>query len=255
MREEIKAQYQEVGRRAYRQAYRVSQMRAQVVATELWINANRDQLNPNELGLLAERINTIREEIGVLEKELEGLSSEIRTAEDVGKGDAGRSRAKNLRQQYSELLLQETQVLRSMRDRVPGDLQGLTARIDQQRQSLASVDQDLQSLQGTLEQQVGKKVDEIRAVLAMEAERIQKYESEHGELAVTTGQILGPVAARTLNEVGKQFKDLVLQADVGIIDVAWARKQAETKKVNDLIKEQQDRTLELESEFADVLEE
>ena len=48
----------------------------------------------------------------------------------------------------------------------------------------------------------------------------------------------------------------VLSLDtLGIIDVAWARKQAETKKVNELIREQQERQNELENEFEDVLRE
>lgn len=254
-REDIKGQYQEVGRRAYRQAYRVAQMRAQVVAVELWINANRDDLNPQELGLLEERIRTIQTEIAALEKDIESVSSDLRTAEAVGSGDAGRLRAQNLRKQYSEMLAQETQILKSLRGKVPGDLQAMTARIDQQRTSLAQIDVDLQTLQANMEQQVETRVNELRGVLAVEADRVQTYGVEHSALAATTGEILGPVAARTLNDVGRQFKELVLQADVGIIDVAWARKQAETKKVNDLIKEQQDRTVELESEFADVLEE
>jgi tetratricopeptide (TPR) repeat protein len=251
----IKESYQVVGRRTYRQAYRVSQMRAQVVAVELWINANRDQLNQEELKLLEERIKTAQAEIEALEADLEGVASELRTSEAVASGDAGRGRASNLRRQYAELLAQETQLMRSMRDRVPGELQSVTARIDQQRTALAQIDQDLQSLTGSLDSQVEKRVGEIKGAVAAEAERIRGYQGEHAELSSTTGEMLGPVAARTLNDVGKQFNNLVLQADVGIIDVAWARKQAETKKVNDLIKEQTDRTLELESEFSDVLEE
>lgn len=120
---------------------------------------------------------------------------------------------------------------------------------------MQDIDQQLAQLESALEQQVEKKVGDVRAQLAIEVERVNKYSGEFGDLQASTSAVLGPVATRTLAQVEKQFKDFVLQADVGIIDVAWARKQAETKKVNDLIKEQQDRTLELENEFSDVLEE
>jgi hypothetical protein len=46
----------------------------------------------------------------------------------------------------------------------------------------------------------------------------------------------------------------VLKADVGIIDVAWARKQQVTDRVAKVVREQQDRTRELETEFQDVIQ-
>ena len=98
-----------------------------------------------------------------------------------------------------------------------------------------------------------ERVDEIRKEIAVEVNRLAQYEVEHGQLTGETDDLLGPVASRTLESVSQQFRDLVLRADVGIIDVAWARKQVETEKVNELIKEQRERTQELEEEFADVL--
>ena len=76
-----------------------------------------------------------------------------------------------------------------------------------------------------------------------------------GRRAPGLGKKLLKNVTRTLAAVGRQFRDLVLKADVGIIDVAWTRKQAETDKVNDLIREQQRRSSELESEFAEFLKE
>jgi hypothetical protein len=97
--------------------------------------------------------------------------------------------------------------------------------------------------------------DQLDAVIAEEVSMLrERRASAPGEFQ---GLFLRleqrPVASRTLESVSQQFRDLVLRADVGIIDVAWARKQVETEKVNDLIKEQRERTQELEEEFADVL--
>lgn len=252
---EIRNQYREAGQHAYRLTYRVAGMRAEIVAVEHWLNESREHLSPKVVSLIESRVQESQRELSQLDRDLELVQSDIRTAEAVYSVDAGRARARNLRNQYGELVAQESALLRGYRDRIAPQLIGITTRIDQQRVTMGSIDQDVQQLQGMLEQQVQARVDEVRASLAVEAQHLGQYEGEFGDLASTTDQILGPVATKTLGEVEKQFKDLVLQADVGIIDVAWARKQAETKKVNDLIKEQQDRTLELESEFADVLEE
>jgi hypothetical protein len=251
----IRAQYQQTGLRAYRQAYRVSTMRAQIAAVEHWVNESRDKMSPESLKLLLERIQTVASEIRDLERSLEQLQAEIRTAGEVSGGDSGRTRARNLRANYAALMAQEIALLHSHRDRVASDMQGLTARIDQQRTATQQIEQELQQLETSVEAQIQKPVLEAKALLAAEMEKLARYEGEYGDISSKTNEVLGPVATRTLHAVEKQFGQFVLEADVGIIDVAWARKQAETKKVNDLIKEQQDRTLELENEFSDVLEE
>lgn len=253
--EQIKNAYQETGRRAYKQAYRLSTMRAQVVAVEKWINANRESMTPEMQSRLEERFASARQELSTLEQQVEGLEGDIRAAQALSGVDPGRARARKVASTYSALVAQEIALLKSHHDRVPPQLAGLTTRIDQERASLEQIDQQLQQLEGNLEHQVDKKSQEIKAAIAAEVDHLAKYETEYAQLVASTDQMLGPIATRTLGSVDNQFKDFVLQADVGIIDVAWARKQAETKKVSDLIKEQQDRTLELESEFADVLEE
>jgi F0F1-type ATP synthase membrane subunit b/b' len=47
-RTRIKEANEEAGRRAYQQTYRVASLRAQVVASEVWVNQNRDRLLPEE---------------------------------------------------------------------------------------------------------------------------------------------------------------------------------------------------------------
>jgi tetratricopeptide (TPR) repeat protein len=251
----IQNQYKEAGIRAYRQAYRVSTMRAQIAAVEHWINENRDKIAPESLKLFVDRVAGVSGEIRELESALGQLQSEIRTGGEISGKDAGRIRARKLRSDYGGLVAQEISLLKSKRDRIPNDMQGLTSRIDGQRTTMQQIDSDLQVLDSKVEQQIQRPVMEAKALLAAEAEKLSRYEGEYGDLRTKTGDVLGPVATRTLHAVDKQFGQFVLEADVGIIDVAWARKQAETKKVNDLIKEQQDRTLELENEFSDVLEE
>lgn len=254
-KEGIKREFQTVGQRAYRQTYRLSTMRAQIVATESWINQNRDRLSPEEASLLEQRIAAARADVTAVEAEVTKLQGDIRSAEVLAGVDGGSARSRKLREEYAALVGQELALLRGHRERVPGDLRGVLSRVETQRAAMQQIDQDLRQLQASMDQQVDGRVRELQAAVATEADRLQKYTSERGELRGTTDQLLGPVASRTLARVGEQFRDLVLQADVGIIDVAWARKQAETKKVNDLIREQQNRTSELDSEFADVLEE
>jgi len=225
------------------------------VAVELWLRDNRATLDAEEQALMDTRIVEAKAEIRAMEGELTELENDIRQAADVVEGDAGHGRARLLAEEYRGQMDQELAIMRVTRSSMPGDLQGGLQRIDQQRAALDGVDNKLAEMQSALDAKVRDRVDEVRLAIAQEASKLDSLEQEHASLTNDTQALLGPVADRTLAAVGRQFRDLVLKADVGIIDVAWTRKQAETDKVNDLIREQQRRSSELESEFAEFLKE
>lgn len=254
-RGELKAAYQAAGRRAYRLRFRVSSMRAQLVAVDTWLRDNRGQLTAEETELMEQRVQKTRDRLKTYEQELTQLETEIRRATDLGEGDAGRTRAQALRTEYDAAVGEELALLRNFRARVAPELQGALARLDQQRAAVSGIADELGVLQQGLEQTVADEVASVKKNIAVEVQNLAQYEREHVQLSSETERLLGPVASRTLLAVGEQFNDLVLKADVGIIDVAWARKQAETERVNTLIREQQDRQNELETEFEDVLKE
>jgi len=254
-RGEIRLAYLDASRQASRLRPRLSGMRAQQVAVELWMRDNRSGLDAEARTLMDNRLQEARAETRVLEQELAQLEREIAQASEVVGGDAGRGRAHQLGKEYAAVQNEELALLRQGRLSVPGELQGVLQRLDQQRTALDQISGRLESMQSSLDGQVKSRVDEVRYAIAQEVARLDTYEREQGTLAGETQALLGPVADRTLAAVGKQFRDLVLKADVGIIDVAWARKQQETEKVNDLIREQQRRNQELEAEFAEFLKE
>lgn len=254
-RGEIREAYLATGRRAHQLGYRISSMRAQVVAVEAWLRDNRDSLSGEQQALVEQRLVAAREEVAGLERESARLQSDIRKATELVSGDAGRARARALASQFNAAVAEELALLQAERRQVKPELQGLLARLDQQRAALGGIDDEIRQLQVALEEHVRQEVDDLRRQLALEVNRIEKLKLEHAQLQGETDTELGPVARRSLNAVGRELERLVLEADVGIIDVAWNRKQAETERVNVLIREQQQRALELEAEFADVLRE
>lgn len=254
-RDDIRVAYVGASREAHRLRPRLSGMRAQLVAVELWLRDNGGDLNAEERAMMDSRLAEARAETRALEEQLAALEREIRLAAEVVGGDAGRGRAQELAARYRSVREREETLLREARRSVPAELQGILQRIDQQRAALDGVDQRLASMQDDLDGQVRSRVDELRYSIAQEVAKLDAYEREQSTLTSETQALLGPVADRTLVAVGQHFKDLVLKADVGIIDVAWARKQQETEKVNELIREQQRRNQELEAEFSEFLKE
>jgi tetratricopeptide (TPR) repeat protein len=254
-RDVLKDAYLGAGRQAHKLTYRLSSMRAQLVAIELWLRDNRSKLNADEIQRTEGQLEEGRTQLIAMEQELDGLETEIRKAADLIEGDGGRTGLDALKGQFAQAQAEEQALLRSHRGRAQGELQGVLARIDQQRVALTSITDDLRQLQGSLEENVKDEVAQLRRGIAEEVAKLERYNGEHSGLTGESDRLVGPVATRSLSSVGEQFKNLVLKADVGIIDVAWARKQAETDKVNAMLKQAQDRATELETDFADVLKE
>ncbi|MBK8012226.1 MAG: tetratricopeptide repeat protein [Deltaproteobacteria bacterium] len=249
----IQDRYRTLELKAFREGYRVRSLRAQIVAVEIWLGRHRAELTDEQLELMQSRMTRAREEVLALEDALATLQADVRRSMAAATGDGGLDASRRLRATFDAALQGELVELKAHRTQVPPGLQPALLRIDQHRDTMAALRRELGALNQVLDQNVEQRVDEVRDALAREAAHLEGYAEEHRMLASVTDRLLGPVAARTLDTVGREFRDLVRKADVGIIDVAWARKQAETEKVNSLIKEQNEKTVELESEFSDVL--
>ena len=254
-RANIEKDYEAAEHRSFKQGLRVSSMRAQIIAMEVWLNQNRDQLAPQARKLMQERLVEAGKEVAQLEADIVSLQRETRGLASRHGADAGRGRARMLREAYAVAMREEAALLAGFRSRAPTDVQAVALRMDQQRQALTQIHAELERLQSELDQQVDARIAELRELIRTEGSRLEGTRSDYGVLRGETDQSLGPVASRALGEVAEDFKGLVLKADVGIIDVAWARKQFVTKEVGELVQEQQQRIRELEIEFADVLTE
>lgn len=251
---DIEAQYGAVDRRVFRQSYQIASMRAQVAAVEVWLARTRPSLSDEQIRLMTERVATARSELAALESETETLASDVRTARAISGADGGRVRAQRVREAYSQVMSKEFEMLAALRGDMPGDLRGLAPRLDSERRRLSELSAGLSKLQRSLDSQIDTKVGAIQDEIARELERVTSYEGQHGELSKAADGMLGPLAESSLRSVLGEFNNLVRRADVGIIDVAWARKQLESTKVNDLVQKQQSQLQELDVEFADVLE-
>ena len=66
---------------------------------------------------------------------------------------------------------------------------------------------------------------------------------------------MGRIAYQSFRRVRRQVYDLVLKADVGIIDVAWTRKRGDADKIQKLASDKDRELRLLDDDFREVLEE
>mgnify|MGYP006266777497 CR=1 FL=1 len=254
-REEVRRAYERANLRAYKLTFAISSLRAELLAVEGWLNRGDSDLSARERRLLEARIAETQNQVAGLENELELLLEEIRSSAVLAASDSGATRSAELSQEFIQAVNRELEALQVGRGRASSGMVGVFSRFDQQRRSLQSVKQRLDTFVAQVRAQVADQVSELRQAVAREAVQVAAYRRQFDRLAESSEQLLGPVATRTLVAVGERYDDLVQKADLGIIDVAWARKQDETERVNGLIRQMQERTQALEAEFEDVLKE
>jgi len=65
-------------------------------------------------------------------------------------------------------------------------------------------------------------------------------------------EVVGGVTYENFTGVRKRFRDLVIKADVGILDVSWLRKEEHTSRGTDLSRARAKELRQLDEEFREV---
>jgi tetratricopeptide (TPR) repeat protein len=231
-------------------------LRAQLVAAEKYVADTATAKNKEGRESFKQDATQIREMIKTLESEMEELKAYAIDAKGaVGVGGAAEVAERGIKGQYREALSKEHAMLASLSGRVSGSrgsdfntLAGLLSRCDKIDKVLSAFDQRLDA-------GVEQKLAGIRDALKEEKANVQKYATELGQYKGHTDRVAGALTYEGFQKVATRFYEIVVRADVGIIDVAWALKDAKSKEVSRLVRQQKMDLKVLDSEFREVLKE
>ncbi len=235
----------------------VDSLRAQLVASEKFYNDTQAARSKKEVR------ETFRREIDSVRAMVTGLQSEVdelrqlladaRTA--VGVGGTDELAERGAKTSYRQALAAEHQLLASLRSRIGGDkgsdFDALSALLGR----CTSVDGTLEAFDKKLDTGVEDKLRSIRVALKEEKEAVAKYTTESTEYSGQTDQVAGAITHEGFQGVAKRFYEIIVRADVGIIDVAWALKDSKSKEVSRLVRQQKMDLKVLDDEFREVLKE
>jgi tetratricopeptide (TPR) repeat protein len=125
-------------------------------------------------------------------------------------------------------------------------------RIGNDRLEIESLQTQLAAVRDALRQKAVARLAEYRTKVAAERVNIEEYQREVAKKDGATRQLLGRIANDSFSRVARQFYELVLKGDVGLIDVAWARKRERSDRITQLARDKEAELQELESRFREV---
>ena len=116
----------------------------------------------------------------------------------------------------------------------------LERRLDQRDAELAAV--------------VKRRVSQMLSTVDEETANLRRYRAALGSLEGETEDVVGAITYLNFNRVHDRFYDLVLRADVGKIDVSWARREDHRVRIDTLTRERARELQALDDEFRDVMD-
>jgi TolA-binding protein len=252
--EEAKENYKELLRVLVLQEAKVDQLQAKIVATELYIE-----------GVVKEKTGVVPPDMQAVQTELENQKAaleqyreqieEIHKLIELGKakigiGDKNDKTDAIVRAKFDEYMKKKRALL--VKYGVSGStidkIEAIHSDIDEIRSILATFGAQVETM-------ALKKTQDLKSELAKEAERLAEYEAQLENLNGEATDVMAKMALMNYLEVKDEFDDLILKADVGIIDVAWSRKEEHRHRVQYLTSERLNKMILLDDEFGTILQE
>ena len=245
---------EELERRISRLGVTVQSLKAQLIAAEKYFFDTAGKRSAPVRQSFQNEANRVRGELKLLEGELEELKLLLADARrTAGVGGAEEVAEAATKEHYRRVAGSEHALLTKLRERLTGSaaiefdtLSGLYGRCD-------GIDAAVAAFTKRLNEGVDNKLATIRAAIAEEKGRVSRYDGEETGYRGETNTVAGTITYAGFRAVAKRFYDIVVRSEVGVIDVAWALKDAKSKEVSGLVRQRKMDTKLLDEEFKEVL--
>ncbi len=249
--------FNEIDKRASEVQVVILGVRAQTVATNKYYrDAIAPKLPPEQQQAAQQEIESYLTEIEAEQHDLDAIRKELDEAgQSVGADDADMKAAEAVKAKYSEVLGRQRALVQQMISRLGPSERSRVEQIESMLDRSRGVEDKLLAYNGKIDGLVEEKLGPIRATIDEEKAKIVAY---NGQLSGYTGEsaeVGGGVLADGLRGVSQRFYNVVIRSDVGIIDVAWALKDAASKESSRLVSERKRELKLLDDEFKEVLKE
>jgi TolA-binding protein len=223
-------------------------MEARITATERFTGDTTRSRDPQATEAIRAELVTQKAAVADYRKRIAALDVQLETGRlQVGVGDQNFERERLLREEHTALVERERQILRALGARVDD-------RIELGFRNAAATEQHIDQHDREIDAIVVERVSEMRAVLGEEGAKLTGYRTRLTELEAESEQVVGGIALENFRKVRQRFYDLVLRADVGIIDVSWAVREEHRTRAEVLTRERARSLKALEDEYRDIMD-
>ncbi|MBV69852.1 MAG: hypothetical protein CMH52_00760 [Myxococcales bacterium] len=119
-------------------------------------------------------------------------------------------------------------------------------------QQTLTLDAQINRFSRAAQRLIDTRIAEFKSILRAEQSRIVMYNGELSRQETSTRALGGAIAARTFRTVLKKITGIVIEADVGLVDVSWKRKDDKSKDIGRVFDRQRGEYQRLQNLFEEV---
>lgn len=175
------------------------------------------------------------------------LEQELAAAK-IGASDALDSTSSQ-RRAHTDLLVQEQALWQSVSVRLDEPARSQATSLLQEAARLAAADGALRAVSGRLDRMLDVRVGEVQATAGAERDKLRLYRDSLRALTEESARLGGVVVGSIGAQAAQRFAEVLVRADAGIVDAAWARKVKSSDKVAQLVRDQKRELRILDEEF------
>jgi tetratricopeptide (TPR) repeat protein len=223
-------------------------MRSQVQATDqVLATMNRSSSeSPLEIENLRKELAFFNRQLELHEESHRILVDEAARVRTALKVSGGRGRSDNdIKSAFDAAVTAENTLLDRILGPEAAQYASLLARVRAQREKNAS-------FKARIDEMVDKRVVEIKNIVDAERDNLAGYERRNEIVGAQAELFRDRATSIALEHVRDVLDQIVVRADVGVVDVAWQRKQAETNKIGDLQRAKAAELTDLNQAYADL---
>jgi TolA-binding protein len=252
-RKRMQARVDTVDKEVFRLGYELQSMNAMLVATQKWVvDTRRERHNtPEDEKFFQENLASEQRAIRALEDQVQQLRGDIQSQR--GLVDTTVSGEDALRAELSAASARTAGILAGAEPRASGEGGQFVARAHDLRTQISTLRDRTAAARSALSERVKRKGDEVRAKVVAERKLLDGYGRDVRTVSGEARQLVGRMAYDSFRRVRHQFYDLVLKADVGVVDTAFTRKQAQTAGIQRVASQKDEELRTLDEEFQPIL--
>jgi hypothetical protein len=252
-KERIQAAIDALDKTAFQLGVDIQSQQAQLIAIRKYVDDTKTQRKdkPEDEKAFLEKVTLEQRALDGMQAQLDELRTQLlseRNNADKAVGGEGL-----LKQEYAGDLEQERLLLAQARQGLSSEGQKVLLRADVVRADTNAVRERVVRSKGIVRERVAQKAQKLREQVLLEQHLIEGYRTETAAVTGETRNLVGRIAFDSFKRVRQSFYDLVLKADVGVVDVSFQRKQDKTSSIQKLAGQKDRELKQLDDEFKEVL--
>jgi TolA-binding protein/predicted nucleic acid-binding Zn-ribbon protein len=232
-------------------------VRAQLVATrKFFVDEVERRLPVAQQKAARAELESFLSQVERWQVDLEAVRKELDDATTLlGLDGADLQLAAQLKVQYNDVLRRLREIGVRVRARLSESDRRKAEQIESILERARTTEQQIVSFDARIDGILDARLKDLQVTLEEEKGHLANYQETLTSYSGESADVGGDIFADNFKKVAQRFYNIVVRADVGIIDVAWALKDSSTREINRLTAERKRELKLLDDEFREVLRE